>query len=137
MAMKTDAGDSDELKSEINIIPLVDVMLVLLIIFMVAAPMMNESVDVTLPKAKAQASDAQEESVILSVKQDQSLFLGRTPIKREELIPKLTPIFSNRDKKEIFVKADERVTHGFIIKLMADIQRAGVFRISFMTDPAN
>lgn len=131
------SNDSDDLKSEINIIPLVDVMLVLLIIFMVAAPMMNESVDVNLPKAKAQASNAKEESVILSVKQDQSIFVGKTAIKRDELIPKLTSIFNNRDKKEIFVKADEKVTHGFIIKLMADIQRAGIFRISFMTDPSS
>lgn len=131
------SNDGDELKSEINIIPLVDVMLVLLIIFMVAAPMMNESVDVNLPKAKAQASDAQEESVILSVRQDQAVFIGKTGIKREDLIPKLSSIFANREKKEIFVKADEKVSHGFIIKLMADIQRAGIFRISFMTDPSN
>lgn len=137
MALKTDSGGDGELNAEINIIPLVDIMLVLLIIFMVAAPMMNESVDVTLPKAKAQASDAKEESVILAVKQDQSLFIGKTPVKREEIVQKLGPIFANRDKKEIFVRADERVSHGFIIKLMADIQRAGVFKISFMTDPSN
>jgi len=136
MAFNT-KGDDSELKSEINIIPLVDVMLVLLIIFMVAAPMMNESVDVNLPKAKAQASDAKEESVIVSVKKDESIFIGKTPVPRDEVIKKLGPIFANREKKEIFVKADERVSHGFIIRLMADIQRAGIFRISFMTDPSN
>src|SRR5262245_46953204 len=131
MAFNTPNGNSDsDLKSEINIIPLVDVMLVLLIIFMVAAPMMNESVDVNLPKAKAQSSDAQEESVILSVKQDETVYIGRTPVKRDDVIKKLGPIFSKRDRKEIFVKADERVSHGFIIRLMADIQRAGIFRIS-------
>ncbi len=135
MAFSVNSGDED-LKAEINIIPLVDIMLVLLIIFMVAAPMMNESVDVTLPKAKAQASDSSEESVILSVKSDESLFLGRTGVKRAELEPKLKSIFANREKKEIFIKADEKVSHGFVIKLMSEIQRAGIFRISFMTDPS-
>lgn len=137
MALNVSGQNDEDLKAEINIIPLVDVMLVLLIIFMVAAPMMNESVDVNLPKAKAQASDASEESVILSVKADESLFLGRTGIKRDDLQTKLKAIFANRERKEIFIKADEKVSHGYVIRLMAEIQRSGIFRISFMTDPSS
>lgn len=136
MAAKLQSGDEDELNSEINIIPLVDIMLVLLIIFMVSAPMMNDMVDVNLPKAQAKGVDAEEKSVILSVRDNQALFLGRTELKREELGTKLNSIFANRDKKEIFINADKNVPHGFIVQLMADIQQAGVFRISFLTDPS-
>lgn len=137
MAFESGKNGEDDLKAEINIIPLVDIMLVLLIIFMVAAPMMNNTIDVSLPKAKADASDASQESVTLSVDKSEKVYLGRTEIKRSEVTAKLTQIFANRDKKEIFVAADEGVTHGFIIKLMADIRQAGVFRISFQTDPSN
>jgi biopolymer transport protein TolR len=136
VAFNTGKGSDDDLQSEINIIPLVDVMLVLLIIFMVAAPMMNDTIDVSLPKAKAEASESSQESVILSINKDEEIFLGKTPIKREEVTQRLKTLYANRERKEIFVNADERITHGTIIKLMADIRSAGVFRISFYTDPA-
>ena len=135
MAAKLNSGDNEDLNAEINIIPLVDVMLVLLIIFMVAAPLMNDSMDVKLPEAKGQASGMQEESVILSIRKDEALFLGKTQVKREEFSAKIKQIFANREKKEIFVKADENVTHGFVIKMMSEIQQAGVLKISFLTDP--
>lgn len=127
----------DELNSEINIIPLVDVMLVLLIIFMVAAPMMNDMVDVTLPKAQAKGSQAEEKSVILSVRKDKKLYIGKTEIPFADLNGKLASIFENRSKKEVFINADEEVQHGFIVQVMASIQKAGVFKISFLTDPSN
>lgn len=127
----------DELNSEINIIPLVDVMLVLLIIFMVAAPMMNDMVDVTLPKAQAKGSQAEEKSVILSVRKDKKLYIGKTEIPFADLNAKLGSIFENRSKKEVFINADEEVQHGFIVQVMASIQKAGVFKISFLTDPSN
>lgn len=133
---KSGPDDDLEITSEINIIPLVDIMLVLLIIFMVAAPMMNDMVDVTLPKAQAKASKAEEKSVILSVKKDNKLFIGKTAVSFEELGGKLASIFENRNKKEIFINADEEVKHGFVIQVMANIQRAGVFKISFLTDPS-
>lgn len=96
---------------------------------------MNDSVDVQLPKAKAKAAQAEEKSVILSIRDDKKLFVGRTEISFEELNSKLASIFANRNKKEIFIKADEAVNHGYIIKVMASVQRAGVFKISFLTDP--
>ncbi len=127
----------NELNSEINIIPLVDIMLVLLIIFMVAAPLMNDSVDVKLPQAKAKPANVEEESVVIAIKKDQSLYIGKTSVPLPDLNKKLASIFQNRDKKELFIKADEQVTHGFIIKVMAGIQSAGVYKISFVTDPSN
>jgi biopolymer transport protein TolR len=135
LAAKLNSGDNEDLNAEINIIPLVDVMLVLLIIFMVAAPLMNDSMDVKLPQAKAQASGMQETSVILSIQKNEALFLGKTAVNRNELAIRLKQIFENREKKEIFIKADERVSHGFVIQMMAEVQRAGVLKISFLTDP--
>jgi len=124
-----------ELNAEINIIPLVDIMLVLLIVFMVAAPMMNDSVDVQLPKAKAKAAGVLEESVIVTVQKNESISIGKTQIAFADLGKKLAAIFANREKKEIFIKADEAVSHGFIVRVMAASQAAGIFKISFMTDP--
>src|SRR3989338_5882757 len=106
MAFKGPKGIIDpEIHAEINIIPLVDVMLVLLIIFMVAAPLMSDAVDVTLPKAKAKSSGIQEKSVILSIKKDESLYIGKTELPFADLNKKLMTIFENREKKEIFIKA--------------------------------
>ena len=137
MAFKGPKGLIDpELHSEINIIPMVDVMLVLLIIFMVAAPLMTDSMDVQLPKAKAKSTGIEKQSVILSIKKDETLYIGRTQMKPTDLSKKLKSIFESRDKKEIFIKADENVRHGFIIKVMATIQTAGILKISFMTDPS-
>jgi biopolymer transport protein TolR len=110
-------------------------MLVLLIIFMVAAPLMNDTVDVKLPKARAKSGGVDEESVVVAIKKDESLFIGKTAIGLNDLNKKLESIFANREKKEIFIRADEQVTHGFIIKVMAGIQGAGVYKISFLTDP--
>ncbi len=139
MAIKTGGGHhrEPELNSEINIIPLVDIMLVLLIIFMVAAPMMNDSVDVQLPKAKAKSAGVQEESVILTVQKNETIYIGKNKIEFSELDKRLTQMFANRLKKEVFIKADEAVPHGFVIRVMAAVQTAGIFRISFMTDPVN
>lgn len=132
----SNSSGGPELNAEINIIPLVDIMLVLLIIFMVAAPLMNDSVDVKLPKAKAKTAGVEEESVVISIKKDESIYIGKTSIPFNELNGKLENIFANREKKEIFIRADEQVSHGFVIKVMAGVQSAGVFKISFLTDPS-
>ena len=107
--------DDLELNAEINIIPLVDIMLVLLIIFMVAAPMMNDMVDVTLPKAQAKNLGTDEKNVTLSIKKDNKLFIGKTEIKFDELSQKLTAIFENRSKKEVFLNADEEVDRKSVV----------------------
>ncbi len=125
-----------ELNAEINIIPLVDIMLVLLIVFMVAAPLMNDTVDVQLPKAKAKTTGAEEESVFVTVKKDESLFIGRTQIPLQDLGKKLTQMFANRERKELFIRADEGVNYGFVVRVLAAVQTAGAFKISLMTDPS-
>ena len=137
MGAKIQGGDDDEdLNAEINIIPLVDIMLVLLIIFMVAAPMMNDAIDIRLPKGKAKASGVEEKSVILGIKPDQTVYIGKSQVPIDQLDKKLAAIYSTRDKKEIFINADEAVTHGFIVKVMTLAQQAGVLKISFQVDPS-
>ncbi len=129
--------DNDEfgLNSEINIIPLVDIMLVLLIVFMVAAPLMNHAVDIKLPKAQTKEAAAQEQSVRLEVRKDETLSIGKAAISFDELPKRLKAIFTNREDKELIISADEKVSHGFIIRVMAIAQNAGISKISFMTDP--
>ena len=128
-------GDDFEMTAEINIIPLVDIMLVLLIIFMVAAPLMNHAVDIKLPKAQTKEAAVHEESVRLDIRKDESLSIGKATLSFEELPRRLNAIFSNRDDKELIISADEKVSHGFIIRVMAIAQNAGISKISFMTDP--
>lgn len=136
MAIKHKNTHDGELNADINIIPLVDIMLVLLIIFMVAAPLMNNAVDIKLPKAKTKDVDLQEQAVTIDIKQDEAILIGKTTVSLSDLPSRLTAIFANREKKEVIIRADERVMHGFIIKVMAIVQNAGIFRISFLTDPS-
>ncbi|MBN8554624.1 MAG: biopolymer transporter ExbD [Deltaproteobacteria bacterium] len=138
MAFGSPKNQNDsELNAEINIIPMVDIMLVLLIIFMVAAPLMNDTVDVTLPKAKAKSAGMEEEAVVVAIRKDQSIYIGRTQVGFAELNKKLAAIYANREKKDLILRGDESVPYGFIIKVMANIQSAGVYKISFFTDPTN
>jgi biopolymer transport protein TolR len=136
LAIKTKKSHDEDLNAEINIIPLVDIMLVLLIIFMVAAPLMNNAVDIKLPKAKTKEAESQEQNVTIDIKHDDTIFIGKTVVSIDDLPRRLNTIFSNREKKEVIIRADERVMHGFIIKVMAIVQNAGIFRISFLTDPS-
>lgn len=133
--IQKDSTDEESLNSEINMIPFIDIMLVLLIIFMVAAPMMKNMVEVDLPDAKAQPTKAEEKSVILSISKDGKISIDKIEIPLQDLAKRLQFIFSTRQKKEIFVNADENVRHGLIVQTMATIQNAGINRIAFMTDP--
>jgi biopolymer transport protein TolR len=122
--------------AEINVTPLVDVMLVLLVIFMVTAPMMQQGVQVNLPKADTKAMAPAEESVVVSV--DKS---GRVFIDKEEVVPgnlrqQLSTLFATRTKKEVFLKADAGVPYGEVVRTMADIKGAGIERLGMVTEPA-
>lgn len=135
MAAKVSKDGEDELSSEINVIPLVDIMLVLLIIFMIAAPMMNDSVDVSLPQARAKPSTQEATSVEIAITEDNRIFLGTTEVPFENLVELVRSALLNQPREEVFIRADENVTHGRIIQVMASLQRAGIFRVSFVTDP--
>ena len=133
MGMST--GGSGRAMSEINVTPMVDVMLVLLIIFMVTAPFMQMGIEVDLPKAQSQSLDPDENNMILSVNADRKIFLGDTEIPREVLKEKLLSNTRLQADKEIFLQADRSLSYGFVIDIMAILKNAGVENLGMVTDP--
>lgn len=124
--------------AEINVIPLVDVMLVLLIIFMIAAPMMQQGVDVDLPEVNAGAVSASKEDLVLSIDGDGRIYIGddkKTPYSLENVGDKLAAVFQNKEKKELYLHADKGVRYGYVVQVMAACQKAGVERMGMITLP--
>jgi biopolymer transport protein TolR len=122
--------------SQINVTPLVDVMLVLLIIFMVTAPMMQQGVQVNLPKTESKALPSPEESVIVSIERSGKIFINASEIPAADLRAKLTDMFAAKSKKEVFLKADRDVPYGDVVKTMAEIKGAGIERLGMVTEPS-
>lgn len=122
--------------ADINVTPLVDVMLVLLVIFMVTAPMMQQGVQVNLPKADTKAMTPQDEAVVVSVDRSGKVFINKDEIPAADLRNRLTAMFASREKKEVFLKADAGVPYGEVVKTMADIKGAGIERLGMVTEPA-
>lgn len=135
--MGPSAGPDDEHQdiAEINIIPLVDIMLVLLIIFMVAAPLSISGIGVQLPKSKAKGAKVDESRIILSIDSDGGFFLDKQRIPPEQLEAKMQAIFAVRDKKELYIRADKRVLYGSVIDAMGAAKLAGVSKLSMLTSP--
>ena len=123
------------LLSEINVTPLVDVMLVLLIIFMVTAPMMQQGIDVDLPNVVAKDVPVKEEKLVLTITRKREIFINEQPVEILRLREKLKKMYKNRAIKEIFLKADENVPYGFVVKMMAEIREAGIERLGMITVP--
>jgi biopolymer transport protein TolR len=121
--------------SEINVTPFVDVMLVLLIIFMVTAPMLQQGLDVDLPETTTQPIRMQEEPLTLTVKKDGSYHLANIQVPLEELEPKLVAIFEGRADKEIFLRADKEAPYGIVVKAMAAARQAGAKSLGIVTEP--
>ena len=128
-------GDSKRFLSEINVTPFVDVMLVLLVIFMVTAPMMQEGVDVNLPQAKGKALPSKEKRVTVSVTDKREIYINDRKTPLGELEGTLKKIFQNRMDKQIFLRADEVVPYGFVVKTMAAIRNAGIEQLGMVTVP--
>jgi len=122
--------------AEINVTPLVDVMLVLLVIFMVTAPMMQQGVQVNLPKADTKAMTPGEVSVIVSVDKSGKVFIDKEEIPAGDLRKRLSTMFAARSKKEVFLNADAAVPYGEVVRTMADIKGAGIERLGMVTEPA-
>lgn len=121
--------------SEINVTPLVDVMLVLLIIFMVTAPMLSMGIDVNLPRVKSKSVDVTEEKLVLTVNEAKGIYLNKVGIPLGELNSKLEAIFASRIDREIFLRADKNVPYGFIVEVMAEVRKAGVDKLGMITEP--
>ena len=122
--------------SEINVTPLVDVMLVLLIVFMVAAPLMTVGVPIELPKTDAKQLNTSTEPLTISVQADRTVFLQDTPIKLDELGPKLQALAKNGNQEQLMVRADTNVPYGAVMEVMGVLNQAGYTKIGLVTGPA-
>ncbi len=128
-------SDSKGPLSEINVVPLVDVMLVLLIIFMITAPMMQHGLGIDVPNVSAKALPSKDEPQMLNITKDQRLILNEKNITPKDLKAAIQLLFANRSKKEIFLRADKDVPYGFVVKCMGTIREAGVDKVNIVTKP--
>jgi biopolymer transport protein TolR len=140
MAIKADAGTEGSGRvrgslAEINVIPLVDVVLVLLLIFMLTAPMMYRGIDVNLPKTSGKPT-AVEERLLLTITRDRLLFLNERALPLANLEVRLRDAIRDRSDRTLFVKADKDVPYGYVVETMDRVRRAGVERVGMVTEPA-
>ncbi len=130
-----DLGNEKKFMSDINVTPLVDVMLVLLIIFMVTAPMMMQGVEVNLPQTTAKSIKTREDPLFLSINKRREIFLEDRQIKMKDLENKMKTIFKYRRNKEVLLRADREVPYGFVIQVIAEVKRAGIDKLGMVTEP--
>ncbi len=132
MALSAGNGGDRRMMSEINVTPLVDVMLVLLIIFMVTAPLLQQGLEVNLPQAKGKDLPPQERVTIV-VKKGGEILLNETPVSMNDLISKLSAL--SKQNPSVFLKADRDVPYGLVAELMGEIKEAGIERLGMITEP--
>ena len=130
------AGNHRELMSDINVTPFVDVMLVLLIIFMVTAPMMVEGLNVDLPEATAKPLDSEKEHLVITINKDQQVYINDFEVTVEFLREKLLKILKGRSDRDVYLKADKNIPYGIVVQVMAEIKGAGVEQLGMITEPA-
>ena len=133
----TGGGNSGHLMSDINVTPFVDVMLVLLIIFMVTAPMMMQGVDVSLPEATAEPLESEKEHLIITIDTKNQVFINDFQVTVDGLAEKLKKILEGRSDREVFLKADKDISYGTVVQVMAEIKGAGVEKLGMVTVPAD
>ena len=122
-------------KSDINVTPYIDILLVLLIIFMVTAPMLTQGVDVNLPKAGAKALRSDEERLVLTVDANSRIFIGKQPVEFNRLSPVLKQIVSQRADRQVYFRADRSVPYGFVVKVIAEVRNSGIEKLGMVTEP--
>jgi len=134
--MAFDQGSSsNEAISQINVTPLVDVMLVLLIIFMVTAPILQQGVPVDLPRVAAGPLTGQEEQLVVNVAKGGRLYLNDTPMPADVLTQKLRAIAAARPDRQLYVRADQAVSYGEVMRVMGAARDAGIVRVGLVTEP--
>ena len=129
-------GNKDGFMADINVTPLVDVMLVLLIIFMVTAPMMMQGMDVALPQVTAKPLETKEEHLMITIRKDDQIFINDFPVTLDTVQDKLSKIIQGRTDPEVYLKADREVAYGLVAQVMSQIRNAGVDKLGMVTEPA-
>ncbi len=135
MGTSSSKSNSKAVMSEINVTPFVDVMLVLLIIFMVTTPLMQQGLEVNLPKTAASGVELREDPFIMVISANGKTKVGDIEIGTEQMKDKLKAIFETRKNKQIYIQADTKVDYGVVAATMAEIRAAGIFSINLITVP--
>lgn len=131
--LSTDGGDSDH--AEINMIPLIDVMLVLLVIFIITAPLMTHAVKVDLPQASSHPNKVKPETVNLSIRADGSVYWNAEPVDALARQTRMAAAARQSPQPEIHLRADGELAYRHVVQIMADAARAGLVKLGFVTDP--
>ena len=134
MAMGVDRKSRTTL-AEINVTPLVDVMLVLLIIFMITAPMLQHELDINLPVATGTPQVNAEDRVVLTVNKQGNIYLDQTAYTLDTLRPKLQALYQTRRNKDLFLRADADVPYGKVVQVMDEVKKAGILKLGMITQP--
>ena len=129
------AGDKNGLMSDINVTPFVDVMLVLLIIFMVTAPMMSQGVSVSLPEATSQPLPSETDHLIITINKDNQIFINDYQVTLDFLQEKLSKIIESRQNQDVYLRADKNISYGMVVRVMSEIKEAGVEKLGMVTEP--
>lgn len=135
MGMNTSSKSSKMVMSEINVTPFVDVMLVLLIIFMVTAPMMQQGIDVNLPKTASSGVSLNENPFVIVIHSGGKIKISDIEVSVKDLREKLKSIFLNKKNKQVYIQADRKVDYGYVAEAMAEVRQAGIYNISLITLP--
>ncbi len=131
----TQGDDQNSLMSQINVTPFVDVMLVLLIIFMVTAPMMMEGINVSLPEASSKPLVLEKKPLVISINSDNKIFINDFNVTVERLGEKLLKILDGKTNREVFLKADKNISYGMVVRVMSEIKGAGIENLGMVTIP--
>ena len=135
MAVDSSSQRNGSTISQINVTPLVDVMLVLLVIFMVTAPIIQQGVQVNLPQAKAGAIPGKEEQLVVAITRGGKIYLNDNPMTLAELGLKLRAIRQLRQGREVYLRADQDVRYGIVMRTIAEIKQAGIEKLGMVTRP--
>ena len=128
-------GGNNSFMSDINVTPFVDVMLVLLIIFMVTAPMMIEGVNVSLPEATSESLPAEQDQLIITIDKNNLIYINDYQVTVDFLQEKLIKILDGRVGQEVYLKADKNISYGIVVRVMSEIKGAGIEKLGMVTEP--
>jgi biopolymer transport protein ExbD len=137
MSFDYDEGDNDDVVSEINMTPLVDVMLVLLIIFIITVPVLTHSVKIDLPRANNQVNQVKPKTVTISVTQEGQFYWDKELLNKEQLITHLQQMAAQQPQPEVHIRGDKKVNYEYVMTVMAEAQRSGVHQLGFITEPSS